>query len=131
MEPIGPYSHVARAGNLITIGAVAGVDPATGLLAGADIQTQTVQILDGLERMLRSVGSDLAHVMHITVFLKDMGDFAAMNAAYSARMDGLRPPRTVVAVSDLPKPGALLTMNLIAVAADAQRPSGLDFPAAG
>ena len=72
MTPIGPYSHIAQAGDFITIGAVAGVDPATGTLAGPDIASQTIQILDSFEHMLRSVGSDLDHVLHINIFLKDM-----------------------------------------------------------
>jgi 2-iminobutanoate/2-iminopropanoate deaminase len=115
MVPIGPYSHITKVGNHITIGGVAGVDPATGELAGSDIESQTVQILDAFEAMLASVGSDLEHVVHVNVFLKDMADFDAMNAAYARRIGSARPARTAVAVVDLPKPGALLTMNLTAV----------------
>jgi len=68
-EPIGPYSHIAKVGNLITIGGTAGVDPATGELAGREIGAQTGQILNSVVVMLESVGSDLAHVVHINVFL--------------------------------------------------------------
>jgi len=114
MSPIGPYSHVARVGTHITIGAVAGVDPATGELAGPDIESQTVQILDAFEAMLASVDSDLGHVVHINVFLKDMSDFDAMNAAYARRLGSARPARTAISVVGLPKPGALVTMNLTA-----------------
>jgi 2-iminobutanoate/2-iminopropanoate deaminase len=80
--PIGPYSHIAKVGDSITIGGTAGVNPATGQLAGPDVQAQTLQILDSFKVMLESVGSDLAHVVHINIFLKEMGDFEAMNAAY-------------------------------------------------
>ena len=118
MTPIGPYSHIAKAGPLITIGGTAGVDPATGALAGPDIASQTRQILDAFETMLMSVGSDLDHVLHINIFLADMADFAAMNAAYAERMKNRRPARTAIAVTGLPKEGALLTMNLTAVAGD-------------
>ena len=86
MAPIGPYSHIAKAGQFLTIGATAGVDPKTGQLAGPDIASQTKQILDMFETMLTSVGSDLDHIMHINVFLADMDDFAAMNAAYRGKM---------------------------------------------
>lgn len=65
--------------------------------------------------MLESVGSDLDHVVHINVFLLDMRDFDAMNAAYAERMGDHRPARTAIGVSDLPKPGIRLTMNLTAV----------------
>jgi 2-iminobutanoate/2-iminopropanoate deaminase len=117
MKPIGPYSHIAKTRDLIAIGATAGVDPSTGQLAGPGIAAQTRQILDAFEVMLDSVGSDLAHVMHINVFLKDMADFEAMNAAYQAKMGTRQPARTAVCVVDLPKPGALITMNLTAVTA--------------
>ena len=91
MTPIGPYSHVAKVRDFITIGAVAGVDPQTGELAGSDIASQTTQILDAFELILASVGSDLTHVIHINVFLKDMQDFDAMNEAYARRMGDARP----------------------------------------
>ncbi len=68
--------------------------------------------------MLESVGSDLDHVLHINIFLKEMRDFEAINAAYSEMMGSHRPARTVVGVNELPKPGVLLTMNLTAVARD-------------
>ena len=115
MVPIGPYSHIAKVGPFITIGGTAGVDPATGELAGPDIGSQTRQILDAFELMLASVGSDLDHVIHINIFLADMRDFAAMNAAYADRMGERRPARTAIAVTGLPKAGALVTMNLTAV----------------
>lgn len=117
MKPIGPYSHIAKTGDFIAIGATAGVNPATGHLAGQDVSSQTLQILDAFEIMLTSVGSDLAHILHINVFLKDMGDFAAMNTAYESRMGALRPARTAISVVDLPKKNALVTMNLTAVTA--------------
>jgi 2-iminobutanoate/2-iminopropanoate deaminase len=116
--PIGPYSHIAKVGSMISIGAVAGVDPVTGQLAGPDVQSQARQILDSFKVMLESVGSDLAHVVHVNVFLKQMSDFEAMNAAYVERMGDHRPARTVIGVSELPKPGVLLTVNLTAVTSD-------------
>ena len=116
--PIGPYNHVARVDRFITIGGTAGVDPATGQLAGPDVQSQARQILDSFAVMLASVGSDLAHVVHVNIFLAHMSDFEAMNAAYVEKMGDHRPARTVIGVSELPKPGVLLTMNLTAVTND-------------
>lgn len=115
MVPIGPYSHIAKVGEFITIGATAGVDPETGELAGFDIASQTVQILNAFEVMLKSVNSDLAHILHINIFLVDMADYNAMNDAYARRMGRLRPARTAIAVSAVPKADALITMNLTAV----------------
>jgi 2-iminobutanoate/2-iminopropanoate deaminase len=117
-EPIGPYNHVAKVAWLISIGATAGVDPATGHLAGSDVQSQARQILDSFKAMLEAVASDLDHVVHVNVFLKQMSDFDAMNAAYVEKMGDHRPARTVIGVSELPKPGVLLTMNLTAVTRD-------------
>jgi 2-iminobutanoate/2-iminopropanoate deaminase len=114
-KPIGPYSHIAKVGQHISIGGTAGFDPATGQLAGADVGGQTRQILKSFRTMLKAVGSDLNHVLHVNIFLKDMSDFEAMNAAYIEMMGDHRPARTVVAVRELPKPGVLLTMNLTAV----------------
>ena len=117
-KPIGPYSHIAKAGQFISIGGTAGVNPATGQLAGADVYAQARQILASFQVMLTSAGSDLGHVIHINVFLKNMQDFDEMNRAYVDMMGDHRPARTVIGVNELPKPGILLTMNLTAVTRD-------------
>jgi 2-iminobutanoate/2-iminopropanoate deaminase len=116
--PIGPYNHIAKVGSFITIGGTAGVDPTTGKLAGDDIFSQTTQILDTFKMMLDSVDSDLGHVVHVNIFLKNMDSFEEMNRAYISKMGDHRPARTVVGVNELPKPGVLLTMNLTAVTRD-------------
>jgi 2-iminobutanoate/2-iminopropanoate deaminase len=113
--PIGPYNHIAKVGQSISIGGTAGVNPATGQLAGPDVYSQTKQILESFSVMLASVGSDLHHVLHINVFLKDMQDFEEMNRAYIEMLGQHRPARTVIGVNELPRPGVLLTMNLTAV----------------
>ncbi len=114
-KPIGPYNHVCKTGSFISIGGVAGVDPKTGGLAGDTAYLQAKQILKSFQVMLESVGSSLDHVVHINVFLKDMGYFDEMNRAYVEMMKDHLPARTVIGVNELPKPGVLLTMNLTAV----------------
>lgn len=114
-NPIGPYNHIAKVGQFISIGGTAGVNPGTGQLAGAEAYSQAKQIIESFEVMLRFVGSDLNNVIHVNVFLKDMRDFDEMNRAYIEMMGNHRPARTVIGVSELPKPGVLLTMNLTAV----------------
>ncbi len=116
--PIGPYSHIAKVDSFIAIGGTAGVDPATGRLAGRDVESQTRRILESFEVMLASVDSGLPHVIHVNVFLRRMGDFETMNAAYAEKMGDHRPARTVIGVRRLPKPGVLLTMDLTAVTRD-------------
>ncbi len=118
-RPIGPYSHVARVGQFISIGGTAGFNPVTGELEGTDVYSQTTRILESFRVMLTSVGSDLDLVVHINVFLKDMRDFDEMNRAYIAILGAHRPARTVIGVNELPKPGVLLTMNLTAVTREA------------
>jgi 2-iminobutanoate/2-iminopropanoate deaminase len=114
-KPIGPYNHVAKVGQFLTIGGIAGVNPATGQLAGDTVYVQAKQILDSFRECLEAAGSDLNHVIHIHVFLKNMSDFEEMNRAYVDAMGEYRPARTVIGVNELPKPGVLLTMNLTAV----------------
>ena len=86
-----------------------------GDVAGSDAYSQTKRILESFKVMLESVGSDLQHVVHVNVFLKDMQDFEAMNRAYAEVMGAHRPARTAIGVAELPKPGIMLTMNLTAV----------------
>jgi 2-iminobutanoate/2-iminopropanoate deaminase len=113
--PIGPYNHIAKVGEFITIGGTAGVNPATGQLAGPDTYSQTKQTLASFKGMLESVGSDLDHVVHVNVFLQNMAEFDEMNRGYVEKMGDHRPARTVIGVNELPKPGVKLTMNLTAV----------------
>lgn len=113
--PIGPYSHISKVGQWITIGGTAAFDPQTGELAGTDAYSQTKRILESFRVMLESVGSDLQHIVHVNVFLKDMKDFESMNRAYAEVMGSHRPARTAIGVKELPKPGIMLTMNLTAV----------------
>ncbi len=121
MKPIGPYSHIAKVGESITIGGTAGVDHTTGQLAGPDAYSQSKQILKAFRVMLESVGSDLEHVVHVNVFLKDIRSFEEMNRAYVEEMGSHLPPRTTIGVNDLPKPGAVVTMNLTAVTRERPR----------
>ena len=113
--PIGPYSHIARVGEFITIGGTAAFDPVTGQLVGADAYLQTKRILDSFKVMLESAGSDFEHIVHVNVFLLRMADFDEMNRAYIEKLGDHRPARTVIGVNELPKPGVMLTMNLTAV----------------
>lgn len=115
-EPIGPYSHLTKAGPFISISGTPGVDPATGQMAGTDAYSQARQIVKNFRAMLAEVGATLENVMHVHVFLKQVGDFQEMNRAYAEVFGAHRPARTVICVADLPKQGALMTMNLTAYA---------------
>lgn len=114
-KPIGPYSHIAKVGNFIAISGTPGVDPQTGEMAGADAYSQSLQIIKNFRVMLETVGCSLENVIHVNVFLKNVEDFAEMNRAYAEEFQNHLPARTVICVADLPKKGALMTMNLNAI----------------
>lgn len=114
--PIGPYSHVVVAGGQVFISGTPGVDPDTGLLAG-DAYTQARQALANVKAMLEAAGASLDDVAHVQVNLINVADFAEMNRAYAEFFAEPYPARTVIGIAALPKPGALLTINAVAVLA--------------
>ncbi len=114
-EPIGPYNHAVMAGGQIFISGTPGIDPKTGQLAGKDAYLQTKQVLVNFQSILASVGASLDDIAHIQVNLINVSDFAEMNRAYSEFFSNSYPARTVIGIAALPKPGALLTMNAIAI----------------
>lgn len=113
-QPIGPYAQAIQANGFIFCSGHAGVDPRTGAVV-AGIEAQTRQVLANLRAVLSEAGSDLSQVVQVTVYLKQMADFATMNATYAATFGSHQPARTTVAVSELAKEGALVVMDLIAV----------------
>lgn len=114
-QPIGPYSHAVVAGGQVFISGTPGVDPNTGQLAGEDAYLQTHQILKNFQSILASADATLDDVVHVQVNLVNVADFSEMNRAYAEFFAEPYPARTVIGIAALPKPGALLTMNAIAV----------------
>jgi 2-iminobutanoate/2-iminopropanoate deaminase len=117
-KPMGPYSHIAKVGNFITVSGTAGSVFETSDLVGPDAYSQAKQTIANFRAMLRSVGSDLDCIVHVNVFLMDMSDYAEMNRGYAEAMGDHRPARTVIGVQSVPRAGAVLTMNLTAVTRD-------------
>jgi 2-iminobutanoate/2-iminopropanoate deaminase len=113
-EPVGPYSPAVVFDRLVFVSGQGAIDPATGLLAGLDVESQTGQVFDNLEAILKAAGTDLRHVIRCGVFLVDMRDFAAMNAVYARRFGDHRPARTTVAVSSLPHAGLRVEIDAVA-----------------
>jgi len=102
-KAIGPYSQAVKAGGLVYCSGQIPLDPATMNLVGGTVAEQTRRVLNNLDAVLRAAGSSLAEVVKTTVFLRDMNDFAEMNAAYG-EFFGERPPaRATVQVARLPK----------------------------
>ena len=112
-KAVGPYSHAVVAGDLVYCSGQVPLDPATGELVSGDVAAQTVRILDNLAAVLAAAGSGLDRVVKTTVFLTDIGDFAAMNEGYGKRFGDHRPARSTVGVAALPR-GARLEIECIA-----------------
>ena len=102
--PIGPYSQgvVVNGTFVYTAGQIA-LDPETNALVTGDIQAQTRQVLKNLEKILLEAKSSLRSVIKTTVFLKDMGEFAAMNEVYAEFLGESAPARSAVEVARLPR----------------------------
>ncbi|MEP0822594.1 MAG: RidA family protein [Ignavibacterium sp.] len=102
--PIGPYSQaVVVDGRFVYTAGQIGLDPKTNALAGEDIGTQTRQVLKNLAAILAAAGTSMKSVFKTTVFLKDMGEFAAMNEVYAEFFSEAAPARSTVEVARLPK----------------------------
>ena len=110
---IGPYSQAIRANGFLFVSGQLPVDAATGAFAGEDVSAQTRQSLTNIRHILEQAGLTMDAVVKTTVFLKDMGDFAAMNAVYETFFTGACPARAAVEVAALPK-GALVEIEAIA-----------------
>jgi len=112
--PAGPYSPGMGFERLIFVSGQGATDPASGRLAGDDIERQTEQCLRNVQAILETAGSSLKHVLRCGVFLTDMADFQRMNAVYARIFDGHRPARTTVQVAALPHEGLKVEVDAIA-----------------
>jgi 2-iminobutanoate/2-iminopropanoate deaminase len=114
-QAIGPYSQAVRAAGLIFTSGQIPVDPATQQVVAGDIGAQTDRVLKNLAAILQASGSSLEKVLRCTVFLKSMGDFAAMNEVFGRYFKHDPPSRSTVEVARLPK-DVLVEIDVIALA---------------
>lgn len=113
---IGPYSQAVRVGDLLFTSGQVALDPKTGAMLEGDVEAQTVRVCENLKAVLEAAGVGFAQVVKTTVFLKNMGDFAAMNGVYGryfAPEGAVAPARSTVEVARLPK-DALVEIEVIA-----------------
>jgi 2-iminobutanoate/2-iminopropanoate deaminase len=113
-KAIGPYSPAIKTGGMIFTSGQIGLSPVTNTFAGDDISVQTHQALKNLKAVLEAAGSDMAHVVKVTVFLKDLNDFGKMNDIYKDYFPAIKPARSTVQVAKLPK-DALIEIECTAV----------------
>jgi 2-iminobutanoate/2-iminopropanoate deaminase len=112
---IGPYSQAIKANGLVFVSGQIALDPVTNTLVTGDAAFQTDRVIKNLSGILRAAGTSLEKVVRATVFLKNMGDFAAMNEVYGTYFNVAPPARSTVEVARLPK-DVLVEIDVIALA---------------
>ena len=112
---VGPYSQAIRANGFVFVSGQVAIDPVTNTLVSGDVSLQTERVLKNLSGILKAAGSGLDKVVRTTVFLKNMGDFSAMNEVYGRYFPSAPPARSTVEVARLPK-DVLIEIDGIALA---------------
>ena len=113
-QAIGPYSQAIKAGEFIFTSGQIALKPGGEFVAGG-VEVQARQVLQNLAAILKEAGETLQDAVKTTIFLADMGDFAAVNEIYAAAFGAHKPARSTVQVAKLPK-GALVEIEVIALA---------------
>ena len=98
--PVGPYSPIVRAGDLLVVSGQVGIRD--GAIVSGGVEAETTQAVANLEALLVGEGASLTDVVKTTVFLRHMRDYSIMNRAYAAAFGDHRPARSAIAVSELP-----------------------------
>ena len=113
-KPAGPYSPGMGFERLVFVSGQGANDPATGTLAGPDVETQTEQCLKNVRAILQAAGSDLRYALRCGVFLIDIREFEKMNGVYTRMFGDHRPARTTIQAAALPGPGLRVEIDCIA-----------------
>lgn len=113
---IGPYSQAIQVGNMLFASGQLGLIPEIGEFPEGGVKAQTEQSFKNVKGILEAAGYTIDDVVKTTVFLADMGDFAAMNEVYASQFNADFPARSAVAVKTLPK-NALVEIEIVAVKA--------------
>lgn len=113
-SPIGPYSQAVMVNGMLFVSGQIPIDPATGELVSGSIKDEAQQVMKNLKSILAEAGLDFSHVVKTTIFLMDMGSFAAVNEVYGSYFTKDFPARETVQVSGLPK-GVNVEISVIAV----------------
>ena len=102
-KAIGPYSPAVKVGNMLFLSGSIPLDPVSGQLVEGGIKEQTTRVLENIKGLLAAAGTDFSHVVRTTVFMIDLGEFAAMNEIYSSYFTAPYPARSTVQVVKLPR----------------------------
>jgi 2-iminobutanoate/2-iminopropanoate deaminase len=112
-KAIGPYSQAVLTDGLLFVSGQIPLDPATGELVAGDLKKQTERVLLNLQAILEAAGLSLQNVVKTTVFMKNLGEFPAMNEVYAGFFKEPFPARATIEVSALPK-GAAVEIEAVA-----------------
>lgn len=112
-RPIGPYSYATTSKGIIFTSGQLGLNPKNNALE-PEIEGQTKRAFDNLALVLQASGSDMKHVLKVTIYLADIRDYALVNKIYESFFPGLKPARTTLQVASLPG-NALIEIEGIAV----------------
>ena len=102
-KAIGPYSPALKIGNLLFLSGSIPLDPVSGQLVEGGIQEQTTRVMENIKALLAAAGAGFNNVARTTVFMVDLGEFAAMNEIYSSYFTAPYPARSTVQVVKLPR----------------------------
>ena len=102
-KAIGPYSPALKVGNMLFLSGSIPLDPASGQLVEGGIKEQTTRVMENIKGLLAAAGADFNHVVRTTVFMVDLGEFAAMNEIYASYFTAPYPARSTVQVVKLPR----------------------------
>ena len=111
---IGPYCQGLLVGETLYVSGQIALDPRSGEMVKGDIEEETAQILDNVGAVLRAADMDFAHVAQVTLFLRDMDDYAVVNEVYARYFSGATPAREALEVGKLPRE-ARVEISCIAV----------------
>jgi 2-iminobutanoate/2-iminopropanoate deaminase len=102
-KAIGPYSPAVKIGNMLFLSGSIPLDPVSGQLVEGGIKEQTTRVMENIKALLAAAGAGFDHVARTTVFMVDLGEFAAMNEIYSSYFTAPYPARSTVQVVKLPR----------------------------
>lgn len=102
-KAIGPYSPAVKVGNMLFLSGSIPLDPLSGQLVEGGIKEQTTRVLENVKALLEAAGASFDHVVRTTVFMVDLGEFAAMNEIYATYFRSPYPARSTVQVAKLPR----------------------------
>jgi len=111
--PVGPYSQGILVNGLLFVSGQGAIDPNSGRLAGADIESQTRQALTNVRNIVEASGLSMRDLVRVSIYLKDMKDFKKMNGVYQSFFPDSPPARTTVQ-AELPLPEMLIEIDAIA-----------------